>query len=107
VLTGPVLVEKVLTDWLEARKAQLAPSTADRYRVAMKLIPDSFRGMPVAKLRAHHIEDLYAELVAAGQCGWNHRPLHSGLDHLPPAEFEALHRINPDASDGETTVNVA
>src|ERR1039458_4072179 len=58
VATGPISVEQVLTQWLAARKNQLAPSTSDRYRVAIKLIPEALKRMPVAKLRAHHIEDL-------------------------------------------------
>jgi integrase len=76
VATAPISVEDVLTRWLAARKAQLAPSTADRYRVAIKLVPDSIKRMGVAKLRAHHIEDLYADLVAAGQSGSSIRKLH-------------------------------
>ena len=76
VATGPVSVNEVLKKWLEARKPQLSPSTADRYRVAMNLVPSSVKGMPVAKLRAHHIEDLYSDLVAQGQSGSSIRKLH-------------------------------
>jgi len=76
VATGPVSVEQVLTRWLDARKSQLAPSTVDRYRVAIKLVPASIKGMQVAKLRAHHIEDLYADLVTVGQSGSSIRKLH-------------------------------
>ena len=76
VATGPISVEQVLTKWLAARKAQLAASTVDRYEVAIKLIPDAIKGMPVSKLRAHHIEDLYSELVASGQSGSSVRKLH-------------------------------
>jgi len=79
VATGPTSVDQVLTRWLEARKAQLAPSTVDRYRVAIKLIPDSIKRMPVATLRAHHIEDLYSDLVTAGQSGSSVRKLHWAL----------------------------
>ena len=79
VATGPVSADQVLTRWLDARKPQLAPSTADRYRVAIKLIPDSIKRMPVAKVRAHHIEDLYADLVAAGQSGASIRKVHWAL----------------------------
>lgn len=69
----------MLTKWLDARKAQLSPSTSDRYRVAIKLIPDALKKIPVAKLRAHHIEDLYADLVAAAQSGSSIRKLHWAL----------------------------
>ena len=79
VATEPISVEEVLTRWLAARNAQIAPSTADRYRVAIKLIPDAMKRMPVAKLRAHHIEDLYADLVEAGQSGSSIRKLHWAL----------------------------
>ncbi len=79
VATGPVSVDQVLTRWLDARKPQLAPSTADRYRVAIKLIPNTVKRMPVAKMRAHHVEDLYADLVAAGQSGASIRKVHWAL----------------------------
>jgi integrase len=121
VPTGPVSVEKVLTDWLDARTAQLSPSTTDRYRVAMNLIPEDLKKMPAAKLRAHHIEDLYAELVADGQSGSSIRKLHwalrgalarahkrgltglvatEGVD-LPPLNAR---RINPPLTDNVRTV---
>ena len=79
VATGPISVERVLTQWLEAKKTQLSQSTADRYRVAMKLIPAEVQKMPVAKLRAHHIEDLYADLLASGQSGSSIRKVHWAL----------------------------
>ncbi|MGD0254967.1 MAG: tyrosine-type recombinase/integrase [Acidimicrobiales bacterium] len=79
VATGPISVEQVLTKWLDARKAQLSPSTTDRYRVAIKLIPASLKKLSVARLRAHHIEDLYVDLVAAGQSGSSIRKLHWAL----------------------------
>jgi len=79
VATGPISLEQVLTQWLAARKAQLAPSTSDRYRVAIKLIPETLKKMPVAKLRAHHIEDLYADLLDSGQSGSSIRKLHWAL----------------------------
>lgn len=79
VPTGPVSVEKVLTQWLDARKVQLSQSTTDRYRVAIKLIPQAMKKMPVANLRAHHIEDLYADLLVAGQSGSSIRKVHWAL----------------------------
>ncbi len=79
VATGPISVEQVLTQWLAARGPQLAPSTSDRYRVAIKLIPEALKKMPVAKLRAHHIEDLYADLLVSGQSGSSIRKLHWAL----------------------------
>ncbi len=69
-------VAEVLARWLEYRSAHLAPSTADRYRVAIKLLPESITKMPVAKLRPHQIEDVYVDLVAAGQSGSSVRKLH-------------------------------
>ena len=47
--------------------------------MAIKLIPSEIKKMPVAKLRAHHIEDLYAELLASGQSGSSIRKLHWAL----------------------------
>jgi integrase len=35
--------------------------------------------MPVAKLRAHHIEDFYADLMAGGQSGSSIRKVHWAL----------------------------
>lgn len=119
--TGPVCVEKVLTDWLEARTAQLSPSTTDRYRVAMKLIPREVKGMPVARLRAHHIEDLYADLAASGQSGSSIRKLHwafrgalarahkrglTGLVATDGVELPPLNarRINPPPTDNVRSV---
>lgn len=69
-------VGEVLARWLEHRSAHLAPSTLDRYRVAIKLLPESITKMPVAKLRPHQIEDVYVDLVAAGQSGSSIRKLH-------------------------------
>ncbi len=79
VATAPISVEKVLTQWLAGRESRLAPSTVDRYRVAIKLIPEAIQKMPVAKLRAHHVEDLYADLLASGQSGSSIRKVHWAL----------------------------
>src|SRR5271166_3805889 len=79
VATAPVSVERVLKQWLDARQAQLSPSTTDRYRVAIKLVPEKMKAMSVARLRAHHIEDLYADLVGSGQSGSSIRKLHWAL----------------------------
>jgi integrase len=72
-------VAQVLARWLEYRSAHLAPSTADRYRVAIKLLPESITKMPIAKLRSLQIEDISADLVTAGQSGSSIRKLHWAL----------------------------
>jgi hypothetical protein len=48
----------------------LSPATVDRYRVAILQVRASpVGGLPVIKLRPHHIEDLYSELLGNGQSG--------------------------------------
>jgi integrase len=79
VATAPVSVDQVLTRWLAAKQPQLSSSTSDRYRIAIKLIPPMLKKMSVAKLRAHHIEDLYSELLASGQSGSSIRKVHWAL----------------------------
>jgi integrase len=70
----------VLDTWLEGRKAVLSPATFDRYQVAIKHVKASELGrLPVMKLRPHHVEDLYAGLVAQGQSGSSIRKVHWAL----------------------------
>jgi integrase len=79
VAAAPVSVDQVLTQWLAAKQPQLSSSTTDRYRIAIKLIPAALKKMSVAKLRAHHIEDLYSDLLASGQSGSSIRKVHWAL----------------------------
>ena len=74
--TARVSLGEVLTRWLASRKSHLSASTLDRYRVAITHVPDSLGELPVDKLRAHHIEDLYADLVSTGMSGSSVRKLH-------------------------------
>lgn len=74
--TARVSLGEVLTRWIASRKTHLSASTLDRYRVAITHVPDELKDLPVDKLRAHHIEDLYAELVAGGMSGSSVRKLH-------------------------------
>lgn len=76
VPTGPVSLGDVLTRWLALRRSHLSAATVDRYRVAITHVPDELKKMPVGRLRAHHIEDLYADLVEKGMSGSSVRKLH-------------------------------
>ena len=76
VPTGPVSLGEVLTRWLASRRSHLSAATLDRYRVAITHVPDELEKMPVDRLRAHHIEDLYADLVEHGMSGSSVRKLH-------------------------------
>lgn len=70
-------VLEVLDQWLEARRQILAASTFDRYAVAIKHLRGTAIGeLPVLKLRPHHVEDLYAGLLAKGQSGSSIRKVH-------------------------------
>ena len=73
-------VADVLNTWLEARRLVLAPATVDRYRVAILHVNASRVGaLPVMKLRPHHIEDLYSEMLENGQSGSSIRKVHWAL----------------------------
>jgi integrase len=74
-----VTVSEALLKWLSSRKARLSPATTDRYRVAIKHIDPVLGSMKVARLRPHHIEDLYSALVAEGQSGSSIRKIHWAL----------------------------
>jgi len=74
-MMGSVVVEKELA----AKKACLAPSTTDRYRVAIKHIDAGIGSLKVARLRPHHVEDFYAALYADGQSGSSIRKVHWAL----------------------------
>jgi integrase len=74
-----ITVSQTLDKWLASRKAQLSPATSDRYRVAIKHIEPVLGSMRVARLRPHHIEDLYSALVAEGQSGSSIRKIHWAL----------------------------
>ena len=55
-----ITVSQTLDKWLDSRRAQLSLATTDRYRVAIKHIEPVLGSMRVARLRPHHIEDLYS-----------------------------------------------
>ncbi len=117
----PVTVSEVLDRWLKWRTPRLSPSTVDRYRVATLLVEPVIGSVPVARLRPHHIEDLYAKLLAEGQSGSSIRKVHwamrqslawahrrgftatiatDGIE-LPPL---GARKIEPPASDDVRTV---
>jgi integrase len=75
VATDRISFGDVLDRWLTSRAGHLSASTLDRYRVAITHVTDDLKRMPVDRLRAHHIEDLYADLVARGQSGSSIRKL--------------------------------
>ena len=73
-------VLRILNQWLDSRRAVFSPSTVNRYEVAIKHVRGTeLEDLPVAKLRPHHIEDLYGVLVAKGQSGSSIRKLHWAL----------------------------
>jgi integrase len=74
-----ITVLQTLDKWLNSRKAQLSPATTDRYRVAIKHVEPVLGSMRVARLRPHHVEDLYSALVAEGQSGSSIRKIHWAL----------------------------
>lgn len=77
VESASLSVKAVLDQWLQARRQVLSPSTVDRYQVAIKHVASSLVGnLPVAKLRPHHIEDLYTDLLTKGQSGSSIRKVH-------------------------------
>lgn len=70
-------VGQVLDRWLTARRSVLSPATVDRYRVAIKHVAAfGLTKLPVTKLRPHHVEDLYADMLAKGQSGSSIRKVH-------------------------------
>lgn len=75
----PITVSQTLDKWLNSRRAQLSPATTDRYRVAIKHVEPVLGSMKVARLRPHHVEDLYSALVAEGQSGSSIRKVHWAL----------------------------
>jgi integrase len=75
-ITEPMTVSQVLDSWLQAKSPRLSPATVDRYRVAIKLVTPVIGSMRVARLRPHHIDDLYSGLLAAGQSGSSIRKVH-------------------------------
>lgn len=75
----PITVAQTLSKWLDSRRAQLSPATTDRYRVAIKHVEPVIGSVRVARLRPHHIEDLYGALVAEGQSGSSIRKVHWAL----------------------------
>ena len=75
----PITVSQTLGKWLDSRRAQLSPATTDRYRVAITHIEPVIGSMRVARLRPHHIEDLYSALVTEGQSGSSIRKVHWAL----------------------------
>ena len=75
----PMTVSQVLKKWLDAKSVRLSPVTVDRYKVAIKHIEPVIGATPVARLRPHHIEDLYDALLSKGQSGASIRKAHWAL----------------------------
>ena len=65
--------------WLDAKSVRLSPVTVDRYKVAINHIEPAIGSMRVARLRPHHIEDLYDALLSKGQSGASIRKVHWAL----------------------------
>ena len=75
----PMTVSKVLAKWLDTKSQRLSPASADRYRVAIKHVEPVLGAIRVARLRPHHIEDLYDALLSKGQSGASIRKIHWAL----------------------------
>ncbi len=74
--TEPRTVLEVVEAWLEARRPHFAPSTVERYRVAIRQLAPVIGSISVGKLRSAHIEDLYARLHGGGLSGSSIRKIH-------------------------------
>ena len=74
--TGPATVAEVVSSWLEARTPQFAPSTVSRYQVAIRQLVPVIGAIPIRRLRASDIEDLYAGLTRDGLSGSSIRKIH-------------------------------
>ena len=70
-------VGQLLEKWFAG--AKLAPSTRADRRSAMKLITPGIKAMPVWRLRAHDLDELYAHLQATGLLAARIRTVHSVL----------------------------
>lgn len=72
-------VSQVLSRWLASRAPALSPVTVERYRIAFKQVEPALGTMQVRRLRPHHVEDLYAAMLAKGQSGASIRKVHWAL----------------------------
>ncbi len=75
-IAEPITVSQILDQWLKAKSPTLAPSTIDRYKVAIKHVEPVIGTMKVSRLRGHHVEDLYGDLLTSGQSGSSIRKVH-------------------------------
>lgn len=91
---GLSLGRYLLETWLPAKRVNLRPSTWHGYRsiVELHVIPRVGR-LPLCRLRAHHLESLYGDLLASGR-----RDGKGGLDSKTVLEVHViLHKALRDA----------
>jgi hypothetical protein len=83
---GLSLGRYLLETWLPAERVNLRPSTWNGYRSSIELhvIPRVGR-LPLRRLRAHHLESLYADLLANGR-----RDSKGGLDAKKVLEVHVI-----------------
>ena len=95
----------LLETWLPAKRMNLRLSTWNGYRsiIELHVIPRVGR-LPLRRLRAHHLESLYAELLASGR-----RDGKGGLDPKTVLEVHViLHKALRDAcKQGLVVRNIA
>lgn len=90
---GLTVARFLLHTWLPRKQVSLRPSTWDGYRrnVELHVVPHIGR-LPLRRLRGHHLDGLYAELLANG------RDAKGGLDAKSVLEIHViLHRAMRDA----------
>jgi Phage integrase, N-terminal SAM-like domain len=85
---GVTLATFLLRRWLPAKKVSLRPSTWDSYRRVVELhVVPRLGAVPLRRLRAQHLEGLYADLLANGR-----RDGRGGLDPKTVLEVHVIIR---------------
>jgi len=92
--TGLTLATFLLRQWLPAKRVSLRPSTWDSYRRVIELhIVPRIGTVPLRRLRAQHLEALYADLLTNGR-----RDGTGGLDGKTVLEVHVIvHKALADA----------
>jgi integrase len=85
---GPTVAAFLLRRWLPAKRVSLRPSTWDSYRRVVELhVVPRLGAVALRRLRAQHLEGLYAELLANGR-----RDGRGGLDGKTALEVHVIIR---------------
>jgi len=104
VAPGLTVARFLLNTWLPRKQVSLRPSTWDGYRrnIELHVVPHIGR-LPLRRVRGHHLDALYAELLANGRADGK-----GGLDAKSVLEIHViLHRALRDACQGLIVRNVA